>query len=340
MNATTPQASVPVHVLTGFLGSGKTTLLNRLLKSQALPHSAVIVNEFGEVGIDHLLVEHSEDNLVELAGGCVCCTVRGDLARTVLDLLNRRTEGRCSPFEQIIVETTGLADPTPIGNLLVTDPDLAHSVHLASVSTTVDAVNGPATLATHPNAVRQVALADQLILTKSDLAGVSANSLPQRLSDINPRATFTTAAFGELADDVTLFHWPAESATEQGIDWRAGSHHHHAEGIDSFVLRRKQPIPGAALALFIEVLTEHAGSSLLRVKGLVEIDESPDGPALLQGAQHVFQELDFLDHWPDGERGTRLVFITQGINAQWIEALLDALVWETLDISERLSSAT
>ena len=299
----TVDTSLPLHVLTGFLGSGKTTLLNRLLKSEDLAGSAVIVNEFGEVGIDHLLVEHSEDNLVELAGGCVCCTVRGDLAATVLELMARRRDGSCTWFDRIIVETTGLADPTPIGNLLVTDPALAEAVHLAGIITTVDCINGPATLDDHPNAVRQVALADHLLLTKTDVEGADPILVTERVTGINPWADISQVDHGQANLAAFLFRAPVAGNGDAAAAGTATfkpppeaaehSHHHHTDGVESFVLERHAPVPGAALALFIEMLAEHAGSDLLRVKGLVCLDEAPQCPALLQGAQHVFQELTF-----------------------------------------------
>ena len=328
-------ATLPVHVLTGFLGSGKTTLLNRLLKEQALGDTAVIVNEFGQISLDHLLVEHSEDNLVELAGGCVCCAVRGDLAVTVLELLERREQGTCAPFERIVVETTGLADPTPIGNLLITDPALAETVHLGTVLTTVDAINGPQTLDNHPTSVRQVALADTLILTKEDLSAAESQALEDRIRQLNPRASIHRADHGTVREGSGLFDSAAARRAPEAFDVE-DHHHHHADGIDSFIVRRESPLPGAALGLFLEVLTEHCGADLLRLKGLASIEEAPGQPALIQGAQHVFQPFELLETWPDEDQTTRLVFITQGVSPQWVECLLDALTWEARDTARRL----
>lgn len=337
-------ASTPVHVLTGFLGSGKTTLLNHLLDQEALANSAVVVNEFGEISIDHLLVEHSEDNLIELAGGCVCCAVRGDLALTLMDLLTRRRQGRCAPFERIIIETTGLADPNPIGNLLVTDPDLAEVVHLSGIWTTVDSVNGNDTLDNHAEAVRQVALANTLVLTKTDLEAATGGSLGDRISRINPRARIVRAVDGDLPAEAAVF---ADTPEPGSVDFSliepcAGDTHDHqhsahTDGIESFVVRRNDPVPGAALGLFIEVLTEHVGAQLLRVKGLVALEEMPEQPAVIQGAQHVFHQLDLLEAWPDEDRSTRLVFITQGLEPEWVEAVLDALIWESREIASILA---
>lgn len=340
-----------VHILTGFLGSGKTTLLNRLLVGEALTNTAVIVNEFGDVGIDHLLVESSEDQLVELSGGCLCCAVRGDLALTLADLLHRRAEGTCLPFERIIIETTGVADPVPVLNLLVTDARLAESVVVGDVITTVDAVNGIHTIGAHAVAARQVALADQLVVTKSDILGTDPNDLAgtvasgiddveRTIRDINGRARMTRAVHGELPPGAladVLREEPSELRASRSLSFDGHSLHSHGAGIDSYTLLREAPIPGAALALFVEALAQHLGPQLLRMKGLVHLTEAPDRPALVQGAQHVFHPLDFLPAWPDRDERTRLVFIGEGLHGSWLEQLLDSIVAEVAATSQALS---
>ncbi|MGQ0656183.1 MAG: CobW family GTP-binding protein, partial [Betaproteobacteria bacterium] len=187
---------IPVSVITGFLGSGKTTLLGRLLRDPALERSAVIVNEFGAVGLDHLLVEKSDEQILTLEGGCVCCTVRGDLVRTAGELLARRAAGTITPFERIVIETSGLADPAPILHALMTDRVIAEALRLDSVIATVDAAAGAATLDAHPESVKQAALADRIVLTKTDLADPAANGLIERLQALNPSAPKLTAVHG------------------------------------------------------------------------------------------------------------------------------------------------
>src|SRR5438045_4381022 len=189
---------VPVSVITGFLGSGKTTLLSHLLRDPAFERTAVIINEFGAVGLDHLLVESSDEQIMTLEGGCVCCTVRGDLVRTAADLLARRAAGAITPFERIVIETTGLADPAPIVHALMTDRDIADALRLEAVIATVDAAAGAATLDAHPESVKQAALADCIVLTKTDLSEPAASGLAARLRALNPTAPQLTAVLGSV----------------------------------------------------------------------------------------------------------------------------------------------
>jgi G3E family GTPase len=315
-------AATPVSVITGFLGSGKTTLLARLLRDPALERTAVIVNEFGAVGLDHLLVEASEEDLVVLDSGCVCCTVRSDLVRTAGDLLARRARGAVPPFERIVIETTGLADPAPILQALMTDRDLAEALRIESVIATVDAAAGAQTLDAHPESVKQAALADRIVVTKTDLSDPAANGLAERLRALNPAAPQLTAVHGEL-DASRLFggpdvrRWLAADSLPHGVV--------HDHGISTFCLRREAPLRAATLSLFLQVLAEHCGADLLRLKGLVDVRESPGRPAVIHGVQHVFHPPAWLDAWPDGDRTTRIVVIGRGLDACWLEALLDAL---------------
>ena len=342
---------IPVFVLTGFLGSGKTTLLNRLLRAEGLRDTAVVVNELGAIGIDHLLVESADDSVVELAGGCLCCAVRGDLALTLTDLLARREAGTCAPFSRILIETSGLADPTPIESLLLADPALAERMELAGVTACVAATTGSPMLDRYPEAVRQVAVADLLVTTKTDLADVTT-ALDERLRRLNPGADRVAAEFGRVrfpgsSDGRTAAGEAAADGTRADalpLRRRSGAARlpvpaepvRHTDGIDTLALVREEPIPGAALALFLRALVAHAGPRLLRLKGFVEIAEAPGRPVTVNGAGHVFEPVEPRPGgWPDADRRSRLVLIGEGISALWCERLLDAL---EADLRSRMGS--
>jgi G3E family GTPase len=307
-------SALPVSIITGFLGSGKTTLLSRLLRDPALARTAVIVNEFGEVGLDHLLVEASDEEVVLLEGGCLCCKVRGDLVRTAGELLARRARGDAA-FDRIVIETTGLADPAPILQALMTDREIADALRLESVIATVDCAAGDATLDAHPESVKQAALADRIVLTKTDLADHGA--LAERLRRINPAAPQLIALHG-VVDPSLLFN---SSVYEP----RPYESHAHSDDVTSFCLRRSAPLHAVTLSLFLQVLAEHCGAKLLRLKGLVDVVESPGRPALIHGVQHVFHPPAWLEAWPDDDRTTRIVVISQGLDAGWLQDLIDVL---------------
>jgi G3E family GTPase len=309
-------STLPISVVTGFLGSGKTTLLSHVLRDPAAARTAVIVNEFGEVGLDHLLVEASDEEIVLLDGGCLCCKVRGDLVRTAGDLLARRASGAITPFERIVVETTGLADPAPILQALMTDREIADALRLESVIATVDCAAGGATLDAHPEAVKQAALADRLVLTKTDLA--DPGHLAERLRRLNPAAPQLTALHGAV-DASRLFGAPYNRRL---FDLHEAS---HESDVSSFCLRRSAPLHAVTLSLFLQVLAEHCGASLLRLKGLVDVVESPGRPAVIHGVQHVFHPPAWLDAWPDEDHSTRIVVISRGLEAEWLQDLLEAL---------------
>jgi G3E family GTPase len=305
-------------VVTGFLGSGKTTLLSRLLRDPALARTAVIVNEFGEVGLDHLLVEASDEEVVLLEGGCLCCQVRGDLVRTAGHLLERRARGAAA-FDRIVIETTGLADPAPILHALMTDREIADALRLESVIATVDCAAGDATLDAHPQSVKQAALADRIVLTKADLADPAASGLAGRVRRINPSAPQLVALHGAV-DASRLFN----SSVYEPRDLYET--HEHADGeVNTFCLRRSTPLHAVTLSLFLQVLAEHCGARLLRLKGLVDVVESPGRPAVIHGVQHVFHPPAWLEAWPDGDRTTRIVVISQGLDAGWLQDLLEVL---------------
>jgi G3E family GTPase len=318
-------------VLTGFLGSGKTTVLARLLRRPEFSRTAVIINEFGEVGLDHDLVEASDESFVQLQTGCLCCAVRGDLVRTLEDLLRRREDGTVPPFERVLIETSGLADPAPILQSLMLDAAIAGRLSLHGVVTTVDAVNGVETLRRQPESVKQVAVADRLLLTKTDLAGDPGN-VRQRIAAINPAAPIIAATLGDV-DPAQLF----DAGNHVGAHRDHERDHHHAEAhasnIAFFAIVREEPIAAIALTLFLEALAEHCGSDLLRLKGIIQVTENADRPAVIHGVQHVFHPPAWLERWPSADRTSRLVFITRGISRPWIEALLAAIEAEVQSVS-------
>ncbi|HEY1364105.1 MAG TPA: GTP-binding protein [Xanthobacteraceae bacterium] len=330
---------IPVTVLTGFLGSGKTTLLNHLLRQPEFARTAVIINEFGETGLDHDLVEPSDDSLVELATGCLCCKVRDDLARTLDDLLRRRDAGTVPPFTRVVIETSGLADPVPILQTLITDASASARLALAAVVTTVEAVSGAATLDREPLALRQVALADRIVLTKSDLLEAVEPGLVRRLAETNPAAPRLVARHGRIGAGA-LFDggFPGPHGRSFALEPGTGPHvHGHAghDGIESCTIFREQPIRAATLALLIETLAEHCGADLLRLKGIVGLLESPDRPAVIHGVRHVFHAPAFLARWPSADRRSRIVVIARAgaVPRGWLEALIDALEAEVAEIA-------
>jgi G3E family GTPase len=336
---------IPVCVITGFLGSGKTTLLGRLLKSGDFARTAVIINEFGEVGLDHDLIATSDESFVTLQTGCLCCAIRGDLVLTLSDLLRRRDDGTVTPFTRVVIETSGLADPAPILHAVMSDDQLAERLTLAGVVTTVDAVNGADTLARQHEAVKQVAVADRLILTKTDLVDEQPHSLLDRLSALNPSAPVLPARFGAIDParvfDQTVWQPPEILPDLPAALAEAGEHiahdHSHDEAIACFALIRDRPIRAVALTLFLEVLAEHCGADLLRLKGIVDIAESAGRPAVIHGVQHVFHPPGFLECWPSADRRSRIVFIVRDIPRAFVETLLAAIEAE---VEETASSSS
>ncbi len=330
---------IPVSVLTGFLGSGKTTMLRHLLGQPEFARTAVIINEFGEVGIDHDLIEASEDSFIELQTGCLCCKIRTDLAQTLQDLLRRRDEGRCVPFERVVIETSGLADPAPILQTLMTDANIAGRLMLGGVVTTVDAVNGAGTLEREGISQKQVAVADRIVLTKSDLAGPAKPVLLRRLEALNAGAPVLIANHGRI-DPARVFNSglydPRTKSTDVNV-WLAEEAHGHAHArhdgdIQAYAIVRREPIQAVALTLFLEALAEHCGRDILRLKGIVNILESPDRPAVIHGVQHVFHAPAWLDRWPSDDRSSRIVFITRRVPRRWAELLLAAIGEEVADV--------
>jgi G3E family GTPase len=300
--------TLPTTLLTGFLGSGKTTLLRRALVSPELADTAVIINEIGEIAIDHHLVDFVEGNVLELPGGCLCCAVREDLARTLRSLIERRDAGEIRGFRRIVVETTGLADPAPILFTLGTDPMLDHRLHLAGVVTLVDAVSGAATLDRFAEAARQAALADVLVITKTDLVPLGPE-LVGRLHRINDHAERILAADAPDAGAVLLATGARAAVPAMPVEPNAA----HTHGIDTFAMVLGGDITRLDFARALGGLARERGSDLLRVKGLVRFADRPERPAVVQAAQHAMFAPEWLDAWPDDDRRSRLVFVVHEI---------------------------
>ena len=398
----------PVTILTGFLGSGKTTLLNRAMRSPAMAKTAVVINEFGEVPLDHMLAAQSDDTITVLENGCLCCTVFGDLVTTLNNLYHRREDGAIPRFDHVVIETSGLADPAPLIQAFLSDPTLAGLYRIAAVIATLDAVNAPHTLDEHIESVRQVALADRVFITKLDLleaspipppargrtvaegdqVGVTAGELTPprraaladlplsgggekkesakavetalvaRLRRLNPAAKISridaqsfdlgtvlrSDGFDPAGKTADVRAWLNASAYEQRDEHAQGHHrehhqdgahdHHHLHDRDiaSFCFIRDEPIPREALRLLLDALQQNLGPNLLRVKGLINVAEDPQRPAVIQGAQHLLHNLTFLERWPDADRRSKIVFITQGFDRGEVEdmiALLDRVATRT-----------
>ena len=339
----TAGAPVPLTVVTGFLGSGKTTLIAALLRRPELARAAVIVNEFGEIGLDHELVESSEEDLVELSTGCICCASRGDLAAAVARLAAKRGEGRA--IDRIVLETTGLADPAPIAQAAMVDPALRAFVRLDRIVATVDAVAGIETLDAREESRSQAALADVLLLTKTDMEGARTAEVERRLSALAPHARRVVAVRGAVEPALVLAEEDADGAAalrafpDSGPGARGHDHgHDHGHGhehgdIASVSLRFAEPLPAVALTLFLQALAETLGPDLLRAKGIVAVAEAPETPAVVHGVRHVFHPMRWLDRWPDGPRESRIVLIGKGVARGWVEALLAIVAAEAAEAS-------
>lgn len=360
--ATSPPAAdlrTPVSLLTGFLGSGKTTLLNRWLRDPALADAAVIVNEFGEIGIDHALIASSNDNTIELSTGCLCCTVRGDLVETLRDLRAKRSAGTVRNFSRVLIETTGLADPVPVIQALITFP-VARAFRLGRVVCVVDAVNGLATLDAHDEAVRQVVVADELVISKGDLPEADALAVDGALRRLNPganlhRSTIQSLPPASILDGIDVYD-PAtrpeavrawlkaeryggqendvaepSAAADPDVHHDHHGHHHHAHDVNrhsadigSFSLVFDEPLHWEHVAAWLDALVMAHGEQLLRVKGILNIVDRPR-PIVLQAVQRLFHPPAELAAWPDGDRRSRIVFITRNLSKAFVLEVLDTL---------------
>jgi G3E family GTPase len=357
----------PVTILTGFLGSGKTTLLNRALRDPSMAKTAVVINEFGEIGLDHALAAQSDDTIMVLENGCLCCTVFGDLVTTLNNLYHAREANEVPRFDHVVIETSGLADPSPLIQAFLSDPTLAGLYRIGAVVATVDAVNGPHTLDEHIESVRQVALADHILMTKLDLVAPSTAkdaeaALVARLRRLNPAAKISR--IDDPAFDVgALLRAEGLDPNDAAADARAwlnaaayehDAHHHHGDDdhdhhhlhdrdIASFCFTRDRPVPREALRLLLDALQQNLGPNLLRVKGIVNVAEEPERPAVIQGAQHLLHNLSWLPRWPDADRRSKIVFITQGYDRADVEemiALLDRVATRTAAARDRARAQT
>ena len=314
-------APVPVGVLTGFLGAGKTTLLNRLLADPSFSGTAVVINEFGAVGIDHLLVEAVEGDMLLLTTGCICCAARGDLLAAVDSLLERRP---ALGFDRILIETTGLADPGPILNAMLLGPALSGAARLGGVLTLVSADGGAAALDRHDEARRQVALADRILVTRSDLAPDAVPTLRLRLAALNPSAPVGDAR--QVSPDPALFEHGAKPMKRPAL--QGHRHHHGADARIRSAVLAAGTVDAARLAGFVAAVQARHGAALLRLKGIAALRHDPERPAVVQAIGHVLHPTASLDRWPDGERGTRLVAILDGVDPAEVSALWDGFFGE------------
>ena len=334
---------IPVNVLTGFLGSGKTSLLNRLLRDPLFSQCAVLINEFGAIGIDHHLVDHIDGDVVLLQSGCICCTIRGDLASALRSLFERRESGLVAPFMRVVIETTGLADPVPVVSTILYDRVLQHHFRMGNVVTTVDALNGSRNLAQYPECLKQAAVADRLVLTKLDLAApTEVNALVQQLHAINPTAdtvrvdSMDLNAAQLLGDDVfdgthqsqEVHRWLEFAHQRQYLSVgrmasRSGPDMDRHRGIQSFVLSLPEAIDWTVFGVWLSLLLHVHGAKVLRIKGLLNV-EGADTPVVLHGVQQMVYPPMHLDRWPDDDRQSRLVFIVHGLEPSVIESSLRA----------------
>ena len=331
---------IPVNLITGFLGSGKTTLLNRLLRSPRLAGTAVLVNEFGEVGLDHLLLETLDAETVILQSGCLCCTIRGDLAEAMRGLFSKRERGLVPAFDRLAIETTGLADPAPVVSTLIAEPVLRHHFRLGSIVATVDAVNGLAHLAEHPESVKQAAIADRLVVTKTDIAdprdtarlrvelerlNPSAPILDLAAHGIDPDAIMASDIYDPATKSVEVQRWLAAEALQAAATGHAHRHDpsRHARGISAFCITFERPLDWTAFGLWLTMLLHTHGQNVLRVKGLLDVLDA-GSPIVIHGVQHVVHPPAHLDRWPSADRRSRLVLIVRNLDPAAIERSLAA----------------
>lgn len=318
---------IPVNVITGFLGSGKTTLLREVLNDPAFSDTAVIVNEFGEVGLDHLLLQQVDEGVLLLDSGCICCTIRSDLQETIRDLQASAASGKIPSFRRVVVETTGLADPAPIVSTISADPIIRNHFRIGNIICTVDGMNGMQTVKRHEEAEKQLAVADRVLLTKADLVDEQAiSSLKGIVGQINPVAPVTLTR-GEGFDAEKLFGVDIGQQSERFEETKSWfsspqtANHNHTSRTTSFVLTYDKPIDWTAFGVWLTSLLHAHGNNILRVKGILVINES-DMPVVIHGVQHVMHPPLHLDAWPSGDKTSRIVFIVRDIDPERIKRSL------------------
>jgi G3E family GTPase len=343
-----PDGKLPAAVLTGFLGSGKTSLLNRLVRDPAMARALVVINELGDIGLDHELVERSAGDILMLQSGCLCCTMRSDLVETLDQALRKSKAGEIASFDRVVVETTGLADPEPILQAFLTDRTLARQFDLRSITTTVDAVVGADTLDRHLEAVKQVAVADRLLITKTDIAeAANLDRLEHRLRNLNGSATITRSDLAILPDQALLwdsrFNALAHAAGEETDEERDHCHAHGVAGctdtnctsdgtpqslhdghVRTYSYVRDAPLSPDVLDAWLTSFIDQQGPSLLRFKAIVDVAGLP-GPLALHGVQHVLHPPQALKAWPSADHRTRMVFITLGMSEDTFRAAIEML---------------
>ncbi|GES41835.1 cobalamin biosynthesis protein CobW [Rhizobium dioscoreae] len=324
---------LPINLLTGFLGSGKTTLLKRILADPAFADTAVLINEFGEIGLDHDLVESVEGEMVLLRSGCVCCTVRDDLATALKELYSRRERGLVPPFRRVIIESTGLADPFPVLSTIKADPVLRHHFCAGNVITTVDAVNGLRQLDTYIESNRQAAVADRLIVTKTDLeADRSEYDLQARLRTLNPDAPILIAADPHL-DLSSLVAVQSNASTsslsqsgfycDEPMQLVSSGGAPHQAAISSISLVIDRPVDWTAFGLWLTMLLNRHGERVLRVKGILNLS-GEERPVAVHGVQHLVHTPMHMEGWPSEDRNSRLVFILDGLDGALLKRSFEA----------------
>jgi G3E family GTPase len=328
-------ACLPLTVITGFLGSGKTTIVREFLRRPGFQNTAVIINEFGAIGIDHDLIESSREDLMALSTGCLCCAMQGDLANTIRRLMAVVASGQVPGFDRILLETSGMADPTPILQTAIVDPYLSETVEIANVVVAVDALNGPAVIHDYDEARRQVALGDRVLITKSDLDAGAGAAAVHAVRTYRPEVAIGKSVNGNIDPELLFEPVGGRTAWLSALSEPHGHPHVHDAAVSTVSLRVEAPLHAVTLTLFLPALAENCGPDLLRVKGIVEIRESPGTPAVVHGVQHVFHPIDWLDQWPSEDRSSRLVLIGRRLDANWLHLLLQTIE-EEVECATRL----
>jgi G3E family GTPase len=321
--------TVPVNILTGFLGSGKTTLLQHLLRADGMQRTVVLINEYGEIGLDHLLVERVDESVVLLQSGCICCSIRGDLSGALRGLLSRRERGEIPEFDRVVIETTGLADPAPILYTLSGEPVVRHHYRLCNVITTIDAVNAAEHLSRNPEGLKQVAVADRLVITKADLAtSDDVTAVRATLQRLNPGAEVidVTDARREVERllaprQLTSRDGYAPAGLPESFTFRELSR--HSAQIASVSLALDQPLDWTAFGIWLSMLLNRHGADVLRVKGILNVQGSA-APVFINAVQHIVHPPQHLQRWPTEDRRSRIVFIVRDIDTRLLRRSLSA----------------